>query len=417
MRIAWLPLVSLVLACGGDGRETAVAEGLGGPDVPLAPTAEDVFTVGAMEGEDWEVFGRIPAVRFDDSGNLYVLDGVAMRITVFDPQGGYLRTVGKQGGGPGEFQAPFAFTVFPDGGVAVFDIGKRGFEVFDPMGAYVGSVPVDLTEGGPGSLVLPLPDGRVVSAGGFQIRMGPGGAEEPEEEGRPVDVFSLDDGSREVLYRAWEAPPAPEGEAQTLEGGGGRSIAITMATRAYEADLHFGVLSSGQVAVVDSTGYRVKLVDPDGSLAGVVERPISAQAMTEGLRQAERERRLAALEGQGSANLMVVGGSGGMQVDQEQIREMMRGQVEAMTFAEEVPVISALAIDTEDRMWVQRHGPDGEAEGPIDVIGPGREYFGTVRPDAFSVPDAFGPNGLVAYIESDELDVQRVRVARLAPLR
>jgi hypothetical protein len=32
------------------------------------------------------------------------------------------------------------------------------------------------------------------------------------------------------------------------------------------------------------------------------------------------------------------------------------------------------------------------------------------------IPQAFGPGGLVAYIEEDELEVQRVRVARLPPM-
>jgi len=37
----------------------------------------------------------------------------------------------------------------------------------------------------------------------------------------------------------------------------------------------------------------------------------------------------------------------------------------------------------------------------------------TVESDAFVIPDAFGPNGLAAFIETDELDVPRVVVKRL----
>jgi len=37
-------------------------------------------------------------------------------------------------------------------------------------------------------------------------------------------------------------------------------------------------------------------------------------------------------------------------------------------------------------------------------------------PDGLRTPDAFGPNGLMAYIERDEMDVQTVRVVRLIAL-
>ena len=53
-------------------------------------------------------------------------------------------------------------------------------------------------------------------------------------------------------------------------------------------------------------------------------------------------------------------------------------------------------------------------DGPTDVLTPDGAYLGTIAADGLRIPDAFGPGGLVAYIEEDELEVQRVRVARLA---
>ena len=104
-----------------------------------------------------------------------------------------------------------------------------------------------------------------------------------------------------------------------------------------------------------------------------------------------------------------------MQIDQDQMREMMADQVRTMDFAEVVPVISALKVDSGDRLWVRRAGDSGEDEGPIDVITADGGYLGTVPAGSFSLPDAFGPDGLVAYIEADDLGVETVRVARLGP--
>ena len=383
----------------------------------MALEAEEVYRVGALDGDSWDVFGQVTSVAFDDSGNLYVLDSDASHISVVDPSGQLLHTVGKRGGGPGEFQAPFSFTPLPDGRLAVFDIGKRGFQVFGQDGSFLESVSVDLSEGGPGQEIGVRPDGRLVSAGGIRMSFGgPPGEEEGEEpEGRPVSLFSVDGMEKEELYWGW-APPPPETEmSETLEGGGGRSVSFTMRTRAFEPGLHFGVLSSGDVAVVDSTGYRVKIVDPAGAVVEVLERPLDPVLVDDAIRSAETERRLAAVDGQGGGRVMVIGGgSGGMSIDQDQMQEMMRRQVESMDFAEVVPVISSLAVDGFDRLWVQRHDPTGDDEGPIDLLGPGGTYHGTIPAGEFAIPDAFGPDGLAAYIEEDDLGVQTVRVVRLS---
>ena len=52
-------------------------------------------------------------------------------------------------------------------------------------------------------------------------------------------------------------------------------------------------------------------------------------------------------------------------------------------------------------------------DGPIDVLTADGEYVGTYRTGATKMPDAFGPNGLAAFIEVDEFDVASVVVRRL----
>ena len=413
-----LALVSTLVAaaCGADETSGPESAGLEGPDATIRVQAEDIYRVGAIDGDSWDVFGRIASVAFDPSGNLYILDGDANHVAVVDPSGELVRTVGKQGGGPGEFQAPFGFAPLPDGRLAVFDIGKQGFQVFDETGAFLESVSVDLSDGSPGQEIGVRPDGRLVSAGGIRMSFGgpPGDGEDEEPEGRPVSLFSVDGEDREVLYDAW-APPPPETEmSETLEGGGGRSMSFSMRMQAFEPGLHVAVFPSGQVAVVDSTGYRVKILDQAGSVVEVLERPIDPLMVDDAIREAETERRLAAVDGQGGGRVMVVGGGGGgMSIDQERMQEMMRRQVESMEFAELVPVISALAVDGFGRLWVQRHDSTGDDEGPIDLLGPGGVYHGTIAEGAIEVPDAFGPDGIAAYIEEDDLGVQTVRVVRL----
>ncbi len=73
-------------------------------------------------------------VDADADGNIYVLDMGNNRVQVFSPTGAYLRTVGQEGGGPGEFKLPNKLSVNADGMVAVFDMGQQRLSIFDATG-------------------------------------------------------------------------------------------------------------------------------------------------------------------------------------------------------------------------------------------------------------------------------------------
>lgn len=115
--------------------------------------------------------------------------------------------------------------------------------------------------------------------------------------------------------------------------------------------------------------------------------------------------------------MTTVGGDidlGGMQ---EQMREMMVRQVETMVFTEVIPVIAHMAVDLEDRIWIARMGPGGDqTSGPTDILAATGDYIGTLPAEGLRIPAAFGPGGLMAYIDSDEMDVETVRVIRLLSL-
>ena len=90
---------------------------------------------------------------------------------------------------------------------------------------------------------------------------------------------------------------------------------------------------------------------------------------------------------------------------------MHRERLDAMEFMAEVPVVSDLGVDWAGNIWVQRSALPHDPPGPIDLLGPNGGYTGTI-PGA-EMPDAFGPDGLVAWIHRDEFDIPHIRVARL----
>lgn len=95
------PLLLLLVplqGCGSDSRDTADTT----PEWSLS--AEPTLSIGSDSIPE-EVFGQVGAALGLEDGRVAVLDSRAVEIRIFEPDGRYLRTLGRRGRGPGEFQA------------------------------------------------------------------------------------------------------------------------------------------------------------------------------------------------------------------------------------------------------------------------------------------------------------------------
>jgi len=73
-------------------------------------------------------------VAVDKDGNLFVSDTMNDRVEVFDAEGAFIRTFGKNGDGPGQFTRPKGIAVDCDGHVWVADAGLNRMQVFTAEG-------------------------------------------------------------------------------------------------------------------------------------------------------------------------------------------------------------------------------------------------------------------------------------------
>lgn len=399
LAIAPLLLVSFLLVASCSDAEQDGAPGtrgtLDGPDVMLNAVTEEVFTVGSVVGDSWDTFGNVRSVAFDSGGNLHIFDSQSEHILVVGPDGLLVRTVGGRGEGPGEFGNVSAAIVARDGSYTV--LGSSRVDILAPDGTFVRSV---ILEQGMILADMALPDGRLVASQYLRWADFMASGEFPDHEGRPIHVIPLDGSEPGIHYTAWDLPedPAAEDAGEDSEPG---TIRLS-AGRAFEPGLHFDMLTDGRLALADSIGYRVKLIGLDGSVAGVIERPIAPLAVNEAIMEAERERYR-----EETRQLESV---------RSQTLQIEREGAEALVFADEVPVIGDLKVDWGDRIWVTRSGADGDADGPTDIVTPDGRYVGTLVADGLRTPDAFGPDGVLAFIELDELEVPTVRVIRLVSL-
>src|SRR5687767_9138691 len=64
--------------------------------------------IGSISGDGPDGFSEVTAVGVSPGGLIHVIDGQAQEVRVFAPGGTHVRTFGRRGGGPGEFQNAYS---------------------------------------------------------------------------------------------------------------------------------------------------------------------------------------------------------------------------------------------------------------------------------------------------------------------
>jgi hypothetical protein len=383
-------------------------------DRALALRPTPVFAVGTAEGRAWEMFSRVEQVAFDRADNLYVLDGGGNRVVVFDRAGKFVRQFGKKGGGPGEFQAPVGMTVQGDGTVAVADLAARSYSLFSPDGRYLRSVAFldDYMPMVIGGSFSSHPRGGVVTA----VRQAPpmtmdGRMRRETLQATPIVWQPFAAGAQPV--RLFNAPTEINTQTQGSEPREGqRSVMIRMSIPVFTPRVNWGMLPGGDLVVTHTTGYTLKVMR-NGQPVRYIQRPMRERKVTERDRERARERRREQMRtGEGMRIISVGPGGGGGRppIPRENIEE----QVRSMEFAETIPAIQNLRVDGAGRIWVERTGEEWGEPGPIDVVAPDGRYLGTVTGQ--KLPAAFSASGRAAYVEKDDMGVERVVVRQLPRL-
>jgi hypothetical protein len=93
--------------------------------------------IGTMDGEGPDLLGDVRWLEADALGRIWILEGQALEIRVFNADGSFVRTIGREGGGPGEFTYPLQVQVGPDGNMWVTDPQNNRLSVLDTAGAYL----------------------------------------------------------------------------------------------------------------------------------------------------------------------------------------------------------------------------------------------------------------------------------------
>ncbi len=377
---------------------------LTGEDRWLQADFQELYRLGTLDGEDWEQFGMLFDVDFGPGGDLYVLDMQTARLFVVGTDGRLVTELGGKGEGPGEFGYPVTTAVLTDGRVVVGDLSRRGYHMFAPGGEFQRMVPmsgdpavttVGFFEALPGAdaviRVPTLAKGVMFTADAFR-----GPLELPSSHMIVRTSLTGEEAETDTVGEAWLAPVNFEDMPETLR----RNVAPAPTTMLpeFSPNLYMGTLPDGRLALADSSTYAVKIVEPGRGVTRVLTRPVYPEPMSGRMIRAEKDRRLRRLEDAGVAGDDLT---------------RRRTSIENLQFADEIPVIRGLGTTWDGRIWVLRYGEDPSTDGPVDVLAPDGRYLGSYPVGATGLPAAFGPDGLIANVETDALGVQTVVVRRV----
>lgn len=343
-------------------------------------------SIGEMDGPSEYLFGRIGSLAVDSDGNVHVFDSQADQVRVFDPDGTYIATLGREGEGPGEFGRAEAIAVLPDGRLLVRDPGNMRVQVFDRASGetdeweynsgntYRAGAPLYTDVRGRTFLLTRGPSGDdiviVLGADGTHLDTLP----EPTTDYRPVNV-----------------------KAETENASVTSSVPFT-------PRFFWAVHSSGHLLTGLSSDYRIELARDDGVLR--IERAYDPVPVSDGERDHWRESTV----------------------------RMIRWSVPDWTWdgpriPDHKPVFTELLAGRDGRIWVrlstegrrvenEDHNPDSPFSEPVtwrestryDVFESDGTYLGVVMP-----PDGFAPSPDPVFVRDhvwavtrDELGVERV---------
>jgi hypothetical protein len=99
------------------------------------------FVIGGEGSEGKYVLSHPFDMAVDAAENLYVVDAGERNLKVFDKNGRYVKTIGRPGQGPGEFQFPTRICIIP-GTSEIIVLDLQSISTFNPAGGFLRRSPI-----------------------------------------------------------------------------------------------------------------------------------------------------------------------------------------------------------------------------------------------------------------------------------
>ncbi len=212
----------------------------------------DLSIGGGNAGENYN-FSYVRDIDVDGEGNIYVVDSGQYRIQKYDKNGNYLKTIGRRGQGPGEFQTPFGMSFDAEGRIYVREYEK--IQILDKNGEYIRGIKVDYR----------ISSDIMSNEGNLLCCTGP----IYSQEGISLDVILLDSNGKKVDTMASFPDPTAVLRKSPSEG---RRGAVMGFPPPYSPGLFFCPLSEELGIYGYSSEYKLCAVNSSGEIVLIIEK-------------------------------------------------------------------------------------------------------------------------------------------------
>ena len=334
---------------------------------------------GAPEQQLFRVFD---ATRLSD-GTVVIANSGTAELKFFDRDGNFIRSVGRAGGGPGEFSQASTIRALvrrPGDSLLTWDVYGQKLSLFDPAGEFVRDARLSIS----GRMYFwrgVFPDGTLLMA-----LVNPDQPSEVQTGLLPRHIrllsFSQTGDSLGVLGEYDES----DWHMTRMERGAGLFMETPFAR-----EVTLGVAGEGMVL---STGesYEYRVLDGEFSLVAVVRREFSPVPVREEDRARILDEELAGTP--------------------ESRRPAVRRIVESLPLPEFFPPYKGMMVDAGLNVWLQEYPVRDGLPNDWTVFDPTGRWLGTVTlPERLEVYE-IGLDYLLGK-EVDDLGIERVRVCWL----
>jgi hypothetical protein len=327
------------------------------------------FAVGEMEGEPQYLLSRVVGALQLSENLTVVANGATNELRFYDKAGKFLKSEGREGAGPGEYEYMRALGRCSAGGFVGFDLHWQ-VNTYDATGTFKDKS------------VLRAPDGispynLACDERGHFLILGWGRG----TEGIPIGFHTARD--RLVLSSKEGAIAADFGQRLVSERiGNERGSRPHPAGRATLFALHNDIAYVG-----DGERFEVELYDLTGALRKLVRGPAISLKITDSVKTTYTDLALARIS--------------------PERRPALRSEIDKWEWPVSFPAYTKLIVDNAGVAWVRAFQLDPRASEAWSLLDPERGYLGDVTlPAGLSLLEA-GRDYLLV-LQRDSLDVESV---------
>jgi hypothetical protein len=356
-------------------QDTVVVRADNEPIWGETPHIVEELRIGQLDGPDEYVLGRIGPLTVRADGDIIAVDAQAPVIRQYDANGRYVRDIGREGAGPGEYRRVTEMQILADGRLAILDPGNTRISIYDSTGVFIASHRVEGVYGVDAFVVDTLGNFWVKQLDQSRLPTREDRIVEPVEPRERPWIFTEISPSGEVL-RSIDIPPEerswPSFVLMTTEG-----------RRWSFPDLRAHALSNrGYLVVGHNRTYALDLWLPEGRV-----RRITRTAEAVALRDGERAQ---------------------WQAWVRFFEEANQGRLDYPPLPRTKPFFRALTVDRDGRIWVERYveaietEPEPRAPGDDRPLREWREppTFDVIKPDGTFLGTVVLPRDTYAYVRS-----------------